>query len=286
VLVVVYLVFNLELGTTQVALFSVRPKQGTVGSSPTYRNPLLIVDSYGQQLRWKEELEEEELEKLDKLEEGDKKHKDPFRRWVHRKKEMEEKEAEGEEHPLHLATGSATNCSNNFSLLYQYHDCKIEQLTIQCLEHVEIADEVSGQGQLSQYRQLQSLSLMWSSSSLPHDSSIVSDFLILKKLQPHGSLKTLRIQGYRSRTLCSWVTDISSSLPNLVKVELSDMIFCEHIPLLGQLPNLEELCIANMPCVTKVDAAIYGAKRPFRKLRIYNQENEWPREVGTFSVLC
>lgn len=84
-----------------MALFSARPKWGWVGSSPTYRNPHLIFDSYRQQLLWKEALEEEELEKLE--EEGDKKEEeDPLKRWVHRKKEMEDKETEGEEHPYTL----------------------------------------------------------------------------------------------------------------------------------------------------------------------------------------
>ncbi|XP_030945123.1 putative disease resistance protein RGA1 [Quercus lobata] len=61
-------------------------------------------------------------------------------------------------------------------------------------------------------------------------------------LQPHQSLKSLRVDGYMGVRVSSWL----SFLTNLVNLWIFDCKKCQYLPPLYQLPSLRELRLANM----------------------------------------
>nr|XP_034592130.1 disease resistance protein RGA2-like [Setaria viridis] len=176
---------------------------------------------------------------------------------------------------------------SDFLLLRQNTDFGITDLFISNLEKVNNADEV-GLGELATYDQLRTLRLVWSHDANSYSSNGLSgsddrpnnvylnlskkfsradDSSVLQRLHPHPNLSTLQIEGYRDATFCGWMSDPNLYLPNLVKIELMGMPRCARLPSLGQLANLEELHISDMPNIREVDTSFYGGRDPFRKLR-------------------
>jgi Leucine-rich repeat (LRR) protein len=158
-------------------------------------------------------------------------------------------------------------------LLHENRDFGITELCLTNLQLVKKANEVDP-GDLARYDQLRRLGLRWSRQ--PDDeadnyacanSRQSNDSAVLQRLQPHANLSTLEISGYEDATFCAWMSNANLYVPNLLKIELVGMPRCERLPSLGQLANLEELHISNMPNIREVDSCFYGGKYPFRKLR-------------------
>ncbi|XP_075673970.1 putative disease resistance protein RGA4 [Castanea sativa] len=64
----------------------------------------------------------------------------------------------------------------------------------------------------------------------------------MNSLQPHGSLKSLVVDGYMGVRVSSWL----SFLTNLVKLFIFGCKKCQYLPPLYQLPTLQELTISTM----------------------------------------
>ncbi|GKV48805.1 hypothetical protein SLEP1_g55597 [Rubroshorea leprosula] len=124
------------------------------------------------------------------------------------------------------------------------------KLGILKLEHVRSKLEAS-KANLKEKTKLHQLTLHWSSD----DERAVNnnnDEEVLKGLQPHSTLKSLTINGYKGKMFPSWMgNDINSSGPsfllyNMVELQLINCDECTCIPSLGLLPSLKVLCIERM----------------------------------------
>ncbi|XP_022681592.1 putative disease resistance protein RGA1 isoform X2 [Setaria italica] len=136
------------------------------------------------------------------------------------------------------------DCSN-IILLQNILDSTNSELNIKCLEVVTSAEEAKGV-QLGRRHRLASLSLEWSSLEWSEEPQVTTRD-VLENLKPHPALKHLTIKGYNYSMFPSWMREICSTLPNLVKLVLSDLVECDQLPTLGNLSNLQELEIRNMP---------------------------------------
>ncbi|KAJ9697432.1 hypothetical protein PVL29_009311 [Vitis rotundifolia] len=99
---------------------------------------------------------------------------------------------------------------------------------------------------------------------------------VLKWLQPHQSLKKLKIAFYGGSKLHHWIGDPSFS--KMVYLELTNCKNCTSLPTLGGLPFLKDLVIEGMNQVKSIGDGFYGdTANPFRSLESLRFRNmvEW-----------
>ncbi|XP_031739964.1 putative disease resistance protein RGA1 [Cucumis sativus] len=101
------------------------------------------------------------------------------------------------------------------------------------------------------------------------EGSNYNDLEVLKGLQPHKNLQFLSIINYAGQILPPAIF-----VENLVVIHLRHCVRCETLPMLGELPNLEELNISNLHCLRCIGNEFYGSydhpnnhKVLFRKLK-------------------
>ncbi|KAL6590967.1 hypothetical protein ACP70R_050149 [Stipagrostis hirtigluma subsp. patula] len=136
-----------------------------------------------------------------------------------------------------------------------------EILNIRSLENVRSLDEAQGIKLLDK-QNLSYLLLAWTLGA----GRLLEDEDLLEQLVPPRGLKQLIIKGYSSISFPSWVIGISYYLPSLVTISLDDLPTCSDLPPLGQLPNLEDLYLSDLPNITTIDRHFCGGKRAFRRL--------------------
>uniref|UniRef100_K3ZZK5 Uncharacterized protein n=1 Tax=Setaria italica TaxID=4555 RepID=K3ZZK5_SETIT len=136
----------------------------------------------------------------------------------------------------------------------------IGELHIVSLENVRLLEEAQRLNLLTKHNLL-TLKLVWTLGD-----RYLEDEDLLGQLVPPMSLKVLSLEGYSSPSFPGWLMAISRLLPNLTIIQLKDLPTCSNLPPLGQLPYLEDLCLQNLPKVTKIDRDICGGKGAFPRL--------------------
>ncbi|KAF5823946.1 putative virus X resistance protein-like, coiled-coil [Helianthus annuus] len=117
------------------------------------------------------------------------------------------------------------------------------KLWLEGLENVGSLEEAKS-AKLECKRNLLDLLLRWSKyRELELAAQRVVDEEVLEGLEPNPSLKKLTIYGYMGMIISpSWLLN----LKNLLEIKISMCSRCEHIPLLGRLPNLRIIDLSYM----------------------------------------
>ncbi|XP_044360032.1 disease resistance protein RGA2-like [Triticum aestivum] len=120
------------------------------------------------------------------------------------------------------------------------------------------------------------------------------DESILENLIPARNLEQFMIQGYTSKGFPNWMSHISSHLPCITYLSLSDLRACENLPPFGQLPNLRSLYLHKIPKIRKIGKEFYGEGGTCKKLRLLQLQSmvnlaEWwttqsGKEDGEFLI--
>ncbi|XP_044983283.1 disease resistance protein RGA2-like isoform X3 [Hordeum vulgare subsp. vulgare] len=127
------------------------------------------------------------------------------------------------------------------------------------------------------------LALHWNRRNNMYADSAPS---ILKRLMPAQNLEQFMIQGYTSKGFPKWMSHISSHLPCITYLSLSDLGACDNIPPFGQLPNLRSLYLQKIPNIRKIGKNFYGEGGTCKKLRLLqlksmvNLEEWWTTRSG------
>nr|XP_011469858.1 PREDICTED: putative disease resistance protein RGA3 isoform X1 [Fragaria vesca subsp. vesca] len=87
--------------------------------------------------------------------------------------------------------------------------------------------------------------------------STEDDRPIMNRLEPHPSLESLTIAGYKGGTFSDWL----SSLHSLRFLSLYKCLGCDILPSLGKLASLESLEIEKLPIVSKVGVEFLGIEQ-------------------------
>uniref|UniRef100_A0A0E0ITH7 AAA+ ATPase domain-containing protein n=1 Tax=Oryza nivara TaxID=4536 RepID=A0A0E0ITH7_ORYNI len=116
---------------------------------------------------------------------------------------------------------------------------------------------------------------------------------IFQELKPPRGLESLKIANYFGTKFPTWLS--STCLPNLLRLNITGCNFCQSFPLLGRLPELRSLCIADSSALKDIDAQLMDTDNshqvPFPKLEdlhlqgLHNLETWTSIEAGALPSL-
>uniref|UniRef100_A0A0E0EQN5 NB-ARC domain-containing protein n=1 Tax=Oryza meridionalis TaxID=40149 RepID=A0A0E0EQN5_9ORYZ len=119
-------------------------------------------------------------------------------------------------------------------------------------------------------KKLTRLELVW--NPLPSYKSVPHDEVVLESLQPHNCIRQLVISGFRGLNFSSWLGD--RSLFSLQELELCKCYYTDHLPPLGQLPNLKQLKLTSLWKLRSIGPEFYGdCEAPFQCLETMVVQN-------------
>ncbi|PKU80399.1 Disease resistance protein RGA2 [Dendrobium catenatum] len=155
-------------------------------------------------------------------------------------------------------------------------------LTINFLENVKDSRDACN-AKLCDKRNLTDLSLVWrnirrrdhyrSSDLMSHGVSNL-DENVLDKLEPHSSLKKLKINSFMGTRSAIWMNN-DNLISNLEYIQLEDCLAWQILPHFGHLPFLKYLYLRNMPKVKRFDYKFHGHDKDclFPSLQVLDIKN-------------
>uniref|UniRef100_A0A0D9Y0J7 Uncharacterized protein n=1 Tax=Leersia perrieri TaxID=77586 RepID=A0A0D9Y0J7_9ORYZ len=162
------------------------------------------------------------------------------------------------------------------------------ELVVQHLEDVKQPEDAR-RANLRDMMELRKLILSWRPWRLGDVRNMGNDNndnLVLENLVPPRTLENFILYGYMSKDFPCWMSSISSYLPYLIYLRLSNLATCDPLPAFGQLPNLRIFSMQDMPNIRKIGKEFYGEEGNCKKLRIiwlqrmYNIEEWWTTRSG------
>ena len=129
------------------------------------------------------------------------------------------------------------------------------KINIMNLERVEDEEEVRSV-ELKE-NEIFELELCWQFYNYRKECNYDKDEKVLASLQPHPSLKSLRIKGYLGKKFSSWV-GLSLLYHNLIQIYFIWCKKCEEVPTLGHLPCLRVLEMEGMEELRSIGSEFYN----------------------------
>ncbi|KAL9148227.1 hypothetical protein ABFS82_12G028100 [Erythranthe guttata] len=156
-----------------------------------------------------------------------------------------------------------------------------EKLSIKGLEYVRNMEDAKSANLMTK-KNLKSLSLSWTKGI--QENSTQHSEEVLKGLEPHNNLETIRIESYQGSRFPNWMSTLA--FKNMTEVSLANCQRCEHLPPLGKLHSLKSLYLHGMDSIKRLDAR--GPFPVLTSLRICNMPNfeEWTTTDSVESFPC
>ncbi|CAL4988197.1 unnamed protein product [Urochloa decumbens] len=156
-------------------------------------------------------------------------------------------------------------CSN----IVELTQLNCRELLIRDLENMKKLEDAE-RARLRDKSCLRQLILRWNSNNSENMKNGADDSKsVLERLIPPRTLEQFMIHGYLGKDFPnSWMSHISSYLPCLTYLSLTDLGECDNLPPFGQLPNLRSLYMQKIPNVTKIGKEFYGEGGTCKKLRL------------------
>ncbi|KAK3139542.1 hypothetical protein QOZ80_5AG0384930 [Eleusine coracana subsp. coracana] len=149
----------------------------------------------------------------------------------------------------------------------------LRELKVLGLENVESLEE-AGNAKLNKKIYLESLSLLWSARASVENSE---DDLILDHLEPHASIRNLKIFGYAGTRLPIWIENLH--VKNLVSLELARCMYWEHLPSLAELTHLKKIWLECLPSLQVIG-------QPSQQCSITCMDSYFPPSIETLIIRC
>uniref|UniRef100_A0A0D9YJS7 Uncharacterized protein n=1 Tax=Oryza glumipatula TaxID=40148 RepID=A0A0D9YJS7_9ORYZ len=184
-----------------------------------------------------------------------------------------------EEHVVHMIE------NGQISSIVELEQLHCRTLAVRHLEIVEELDDAR-RAKLRNLAKLRDLMLSWGPGGTvdADKGKMVLENLVPPRTLEKFSLRGLR--GYLCKDFPNWVSGISSYLPYLIQLSLFNLPTCDSLPAFGQLPNLRNFGMDNMPSIRKIGKEFYGEEGNCKKLRVIrlermdNLEEWWTTRSG------